>query len=268
MAKVRRIRPTFAYKINLVDNVCIVNYLGTFVSTINFDIPELSCTELRGLLESLPWVVNLTTQKKEGGLLSQIMIDTLTVNFPVHSVLQIITIKRQFSLFFIAGADDDDENFGGEIDHSLFADAGIFEDPSAQKQLEHLTSEIESHMDTARFGLGETRTTHLPQSDEAAETEQTTDRRFAVDQQQSQPTTTAPETSTTTTIGEQTALSMGPTLTGLPTVGVTTSRIGMTTIPGESTTLITNESEAFALPPIDTTSVTGAEPKRYIYIYM
>ncbi|CAH8289906.1 unnamed protein product, partial [Heterobilharzia americana] len=54
--------------------------------------------------------------------------------------------------FFAAEPDDDDENFGGRIVHSLFTD-GIFEDPSAQKQLENLTSEIESQMVTTRFGL-------------------------------------------------------------------------------------------------------------------
>ncbi|TPP62026.1 putative sister chromatid cohesion complex cohesin subunit [Fasciola gigantica] len=163
---------------------------------------------------------------------------------------------------FLPGADDDDENFGGEIDHSLFADAGIFEDPSAQKQLEHLTSEIESHMDTARFGLGETGATPVPQSGEATATEQTQDRQFPRNQQQAQPTASVAQTTTTTSAGGPTAATVEPKLTGLPTVSVTTSRIGMTTIQTDNTTIITNESEAFALPPIDTTSATGAEPKR------
>ncbi|THD22275.1 putative sister chromatid cohesion complex cohesin subunit [Fasciola hepatica] len=163
---------------------------------------------------------------------------------------------------FLPGADDDDENFGGEIDHSLFADAGIFEDPSAQKQLEHLTSEIESHMDTARFGLGETGATPVPQSGEATAAEQTQDRQFPRNQQQAQPTASVAQTTTTTSAGGPTAATVEPKLTGLPTVSVTTSRIGMTTIQTDNTTIITNESEAFALPPIDTTSATGAEPKR------
>ncbi|VDP71781.1 unnamed protein product [Echinostoma caproni] len=170
---------------------------------------------------------------------------------------------------FLPGADDDDENFGGEIDHSLFADAGIFEDPSAQKQLEHLTSEIESHMDTAGFGLGETGVTPMPQSGNAvSEVEQVLsggkplDEQLPGDQPSVQIPPMAGQTPIPTGVGEQAAVTAEPKLTGLPTVSMTTSRIGMTTMQTESTTLIANESEAFALPPIDATSVTSVEPKR------
>lgn len=38
------------------------------------------------------------------------------------------------------------------MDHDLFG-AGIFDDPSAQKQLEHITSEFESHLDPHGFNL-------------------------------------------------------------------------------------------------------------------
>ncbi|KAG5443395.1 Double-strand-break repair protein rad21 [Clonorchis sinensis] len=144
---------------------------------------------------------------------------------------------------FLGAADDDDENFGGEIDHSLFADAAIFEDPSAQKQLEHLTSEIESHMDTARFGLHDG-TTPVPSSGVGSEEHVQT----IVEKSTSQfPEVTA---------------AAEPNLTAVPVVNLGASRVGGTTIHGESTTLITNESEAFALPPIDATSVMGTETRR------
>ncbi|KAH8862444.1 Double-strand-break repair protein rad21 like [Schistosoma japonicum] len=126
---------------------------------------------------------------------------------------------NEFDDDFLAEPDDDDENFGGRIVHSLFTD-GIFEDPSAQKQLENLTSEIESHMVTGgRFDLhhDDATTTPIP-----------------------------------TSVSEE-----------LLTSDASASRIGLgVTTMTESTTLIGNESEAFALPPIDTTSATGIEPKR------
>lgn len=156
---------------------------------------------------------------------------------------------------FLGAPDDDDENFGGEIDHSLFTDVAIFEDPSAQKQLENITSEIESHMDTARFNLHD-RTTPIPTSADA------------LDQgPPGQPVATTvshlirdgfPATAVTATGDSVSETS----LTCLPAVTLTVSRIGASTIHGESTTLLTNESEAFALPPIDATTVISTEPKR------
>ncbi|KAF8571837.1 hypothetical protein P879_05021 [Paragonimus westermani] len=156
---------------------------------------------------------------------------------------------------FLGAPDDDDENFGGEIDHSLFADAAIFEDPSAQKQLEHLTSQIESHMDTTRFGLNDG-TTPLPTSMGAEDDKlEQADPTMVGEKQGEQVQANLPAV-TSESVTEVS-------LTGMPIVNTTTvSRICTTTMHGESTTLLTNESEAFALPPIDATSVLGAEPRR------
>ncbi|CAL8085307.1 unnamed protein product [Calicophoron daubneyi] len=175
---------------------------------------------------------------------------------------------------FLGAADDDDENFGGEIDHSLFADAAIFEDPSAQKQLEHLTSQIESHMDTANFALHDAATPMQPASGTpdmehaVGETATAIDGSKALDifPPVTAVSTTAASTGAATTVVTTSASdsTAEPRLTALPTVFAnnSTSRIGMTTVlNAESTTLITNESEAFALPPIDAT-VTGTEPRR------
>lgn len=157
---------------------------------------------------------------------------------------------------FLGAPDDDDENFGGEIDHSLFTDVAIFEDPSAQKQLENLTSEIESHMDTARFNLHDGTTPIPVASGDAVDLG-------------------APGQPVTTTAGHligdrflatavtATGDSVSETnLTCLPAVSLTVSRLATSTVHGESTTLLTNESEAFALPPIDATAVASTEPRR------
>ncbi|VDP03655.1 unnamed protein product [Schistosoma curassoni] len=73
--------------------------------------------------------------------------------------------------------------------------------------------------------------------------------------------TTATATTVAMTITSETAGFVAP--TSLPT-DTTTSRVGLgVTAMTESTTLIGNESEAFALPPIEATyTTTGVEPKR------
>nr|CAH8872072.1 unnamed protein product [Trichobilharzia regenti] len=161
---------------------------------------------------------------------------------------------NEFDDDFLAEPDDDDENFGGRIVHSLFTD-GIFEDPSAQKQLENLTSEIESHMVTTRFDLNHESNTPIPTSgnDDLISTDGAAVVSKPVD---AFPTTTASEITTT-----ENALHVPPSTQ--PTETTTASRIGLgITTMTESTTLIGNESEAFALPPIDTTCTTGVEPRR------
>ncbi|KAL3317949.1 Double-strand-break repair protein rad21 [Cichlidogyrus casuarinus] len=52
---------------------------------------------------------------------------------------------------FLDNENDDDESFGGDMDQSFFAGDNLFEDPSARKQLENITSAIESHMDPSKF---------------------------------------------------------------------------------------------------------------------
>ncbi|KAK4474458.1 hypothetical protein MN116_000613 [Schistosoma mekongi] len=176
---------------------------------------------------------------------------------------------NEFDDDFLAEPDDDDENFGGRIVHSLFTD-GIFEDPSAQKQLENLTSEIESHMVTGgRFDLHHDDATTTPIPTSVSEELLTSDASgkpldtFATVSTSVKELTTVATAATTTGVVTTSGTVGFVAPSSLPTVTTPATRIGLgVTTMTESTTLIGNESEAFALPPIDTTSATGIEPKR------
>lgn len=129
----------------------------------------------------------------------------------------------------------------------MFTD-GIFEDPVAQKQLEHLTSEIESQMANSHFDLGQGATPTPASIDDGMHVHDnlTGDKGLDV----------FVSSADRAVINASAANIMTDTKLG----------IGMTTLGSEGTTLLANESEAFALPPIDTTSVTGIEPRRYEYL--
>ncbi|CAH8556316.1 unnamed protein product [Schistosoma turkestanicum] len=178
---------------------------------------------------------------------------------------------HEFDDDFLAEPDDDDENFGGRIVHSLFTD-GIFEDPSAQKQLENLTSEIESHMVTGRFDLhhDDITTTPVPTSNNEdllsndIAVNKPLDAFATVSTSVDELMTTVATATTVMNITSETGGFVAPTSLPTDTTTTTTSRLGLgVSAMTESTTLISNESEAFALPPIDTTcATTGVEPKR------
>ncbi|CAH8630753.1 unnamed protein product [Schistosoma margrebowiei] len=204
---------------------------------------------------------------KRGGRLSDAEKQIKSIDSITHHD-DIGIVDNEFDDDFLAEPDDDDENFGGRIVHSLFTD-GIFEDPSAQKQLENLTSEIESHMVTSRFDLHHDDITGTPiptSSNEdlipnVATVSKPLDAFSTVSTSVKELMTTATATTVAMTITSETAGFVAP--TSLPT-DTTTSRVGLgVTAMTESTTLIGNESEAFALPPIEATyTTTGVEPKR------
>ncbi|CAH8600052.1 unnamed protein product [Schistosoma mattheei] len=204
---------------------------------------------------------------KRGGRLSDAEKQIKSIDSITHHD-DIGMVDNEFDDDFLAEPDDDDENFGGRIVHSLFTD-GIFEDPSAQKQLENLTSEIESHMVTGRFDLhhDDITATPIPTSSNedlisnAATVSKPLDAFSTVSTSVNELMTTATATTVAMTITSETAGFVAP--TSLPT-DTTTSRVGLgVTAMTESTTLIANESEAFALPPIEATyTTTGVEPKR------
>ncbi|CAH8645152.1 unnamed protein product [Schistosoma rodhaini] len=204
---------------------------------------------------------------KRGGRLSDAEKPIKSIDSITHHD-DIGMVDNEFDDDFLAEPDDDDENFGGRIVHSLFTD-GIFEDPSAQKQLENLTSEIESHMVTGRFDLhhDDITATPIPTSSNedlipnAAAVSKPLDAFSTVSTSVNELMTTATATTVGMTITSETPGFVAP--TSLPT-DTTTSRVGLgVTAMTESTTLIGNESEAFALPPIEATYTTvGVEPKR------
>ncbi|VDM02849.1 unnamed protein product, partial [Schistocephalus solidus] len=151
--------------------------------------------------------------------------------------------------------DDSDGSFGGEIVHSLFASPNLFEDPSAQKDLEKIAaSNFNTHVNATELQI---------------------QREGALGDVADKTTVEAVGGVSITSMANAEVLVPHGQKNGslMPQVNlshaqdsamiITTTAASMTrtNLAKDNTTLLSNEGEAFALLPIDVT-VTATEPRR------
>lgn len=149
---------------------------------------------------------------------------------------------------------DSNGSFGGGIDHDLFNSPNLFEDPSAHKQLDQLASEFDTRVGDLGLTMGE--------KEGNVEKDGTGDHQITSmaaevlalhDQHQQH---NGPLQDSKSRIQEQHQEGQ----THLPQQQPMTY---IRTIRRDNVTLLSNESEAFALQPIDVTA-TISEPRRLV----
>nr|VZH93412.1 unnamed protein product [Spirometra erinaceieuropaei] len=150
--------------------------------------------------------------------------------------------------------DDSDGSFGGEIVHSLFASPNLFEDPSAQKDLENIAaSEFNTHVNATELQIQREGTL-------AEVGDKTTETAAGV------PITSMATAEVLVHHGQKNGslmpqVNLAHAQDSAMMVSATAASMTRTNLGKDNTTLLSNEGEAFALLPIDVT-VTATEPRR------